>query len=73
MKNKSKNRLLQIGLAAWGLGIVSGIFFDLPEIISGFLMGLSIVSLILFAISKHYDIGKVRMLKRTLLKKSVQQ
>ena len=63
------NNHISFGLLIYVFWAISKEFFQLPEFINGFCLGLSIVLMLLGAYRENHDITKIKKFKKDLLLK----
>lgn len=68
MKRNERNIYFIIGYIAYFIYLGIGHFIELPDMISGFCAGLSIVMLLIGAYTSRHDVNKLREFKRKLLR-----
>ncbi|WP_294167091.1 hypothetical protein [uncultured Clostridium sp.] len=63
------NNYIRNGLLIYAFSTVSKEFFQLPEFVNGFCVGLSIVLLLLGAYRENHNINKLKNFKRNIFMK----
>lgn len=61
------NNYIRFGLLIYAFWMISKEFFQLPEFVNGFCVGLSIVLLLLGAYRENHNINKLKNFKRKVI------
>lgn len=72
MKNNQMNSYLILGLFICSIVLFFNRFIGLPEIISGFGLGIGIALELIGVYSMKHDITKIKKFKKSLIRKIVQ-
>lgn len=68
-KGQDNNKFLRIGALFWVLFLFTKNILNVPEVVSGFLIGISIAGYIVGIYGVHHDASKLKEWKKSLFKR----